>query len=121
MGLYPTITKPSRITSHCAASIDNIFTNISDNNTESGLLLTDIADHLPIFNVYYCDYRKERNTNNYKYIRIKTEEAMIALKHDLTIQNWNAVYKEKDVDKAYDEFLKIFIFYSLHIFYKATQ
>ncbi len=107
MGLYPTITKPSRITPHCAL-IDNIFMNILDNNTESGLLLTDISDHLPIFNVYYCDYRREKNTNNYKYIRIKTEEAMIALKHDLMIQNWNAVYKGKDIDKAYDEILKIF-------------
>lgn len=28
LGLYPQITRPSRITSHCVTLIDNIFTNI---------------------------------------------------------------------------------------------
>ncbi|XP_060780217.1 uncharacterized protein LOC132888186 isoform X1 [Neoarius graeffei] len=108
MGLYPTITRPSRITSHSTTLIDNIFTNILENNIESGLLLTDISDHLPIFNVYYCNYSKKKDTKNYKYIRVKTEETMIALKNDLIIQDWNVVYKKKDVDKAYEEFLIIF-------------
>lgn len=34
-GLYPKITRPSRITSHCATLIDNIFTNDIENNTVS--------------------------------------------------------------------------------------
>ncbi len=39
--LYPKITRPSRITSHCATLIDNIFTNVLDNNITSGLLIND--------------------------------------------------------------------------------
>ncbi len=36
MGLYPKITKSTRITLHCTTLIDNIFTNMED-NTVSGL------------------------------------------------------------------------------------
>ena len=46
--LFPSIHKPTRITSKTATLIDNIFVSCSDINT-SGLLITDISDHLPIF------------------------------------------------------------------------
>jgi hypothetical protein len=48
----PTITKPTtatRITHHTATLIDNIFTNDYQHNHFSGLLLSDISDHLPVF------------------------------------------------------------------------
>ena len=46
--LYPSILKPTRITCTSATLIDNIFTNNHANQT-SGILLSDIGDHLPIF------------------------------------------------------------------------
>ncbi len=52
MNLYPKITRPTRITSHCATLIDNILTNDILNNTISGLLVSDISDHLQVFTVY---------------------------------------------------------------------
>lgn len=52
MGLFPTIMKPSRRTPDCAFPIDNIFTNNTDNNLMSGLLIIDVSHHLPIFIVY---------------------------------------------------------------------
>ena len=47
----PLITRPMRITSHTATLIDNIFTNSFTNlqNTQSGIILNDISDHLPVF------------------------------------------------------------------------
>ena len=49
-GLYPLITKPSRITEITAMLIDNIFTNELQFQVNSGLLITDnISDHLPDF------------------------------------------------------------------------
>lgn len=57
MTLYPKITRPSRVTTHSATLIDNIFTNDIENNTVSGLLLNDFSDHLPVFTTY----------NNYRY------------------------------------------------------
>ena len=46
--LYPSITKPTRITSKTATLIDNIFTNSYSKQT-ARLILTDISDHLPFF------------------------------------------------------------------------
>ncbi|KAL7374674.1 hypothetical protein ABVT39_005135 [Epinephelus coioides] len=51
---YPKITRPSRITSHSSTIIDNIFTNDTENNTVSRLLINDISDHLPVFTV--CNF-----------------------------------------------------------------
>ena len=47
--LLPLITRPTRIISYTATLIDNIFTNHLENYLFSGLLFTDISDHLPIF------------------------------------------------------------------------
>ncbi len=49
ISLHPKITRPSRITSHCATLTDNIVTNYMDNNTVSGLLINNISDYLPVF------------------------------------------------------------------------
>ena len=49
VGLYPLINGPSRITNHSFTLIDNIFTNASDYDNTSGLLIYDVSDHLPIF------------------------------------------------------------------------
>ena len=52
--LFPTITKPTRVTSHSANLIDNIFcNNILNAQALSGILYTDISDHYPIF---YIDH-----------------------------------------------------------------
>lgn len=48
LGLYPKITRQSRNTSHCTTLIDIIFTNVTENNATSGLLINDISDHLPV-------------------------------------------------------------------------
>ena len=48
---YPLISRPTRITSTSATLIDNIFVNSLEDSFTSGLLLTDISDHLPIFQI----------------------------------------------------------------------
>ena len=76
-GLYPLITKPSRITDITATPID-IFTNELQFPVNSGLLITDISDHLPVFaicgNQFVCrcatpsQYRRIINTSTDKLI-----------------------------------------------------
>lgn len=63
MSLYPIITKPSRITSHSATIINNIFTNNMENRTVSGLLVKDITDHLPVFAIYDCYHKLMEESN----------------------------------------------------------
>ena len=45
----PYIVHPSRISAHSSTLIDNIFSNITDNETISGNILTQITDHFPQF------------------------------------------------------------------------
>ena len=47
----PLITRPTHITPHTATRtlIDNIFVNNFFVRSTSGLLFTDISDHLPVF------------------------------------------------------------------------
>ena len=51
-GYMPLITKPTRITKSTATLIDNIFTkNANKTGHQSGILLNNISDHLPIFTI----------------------------------------------------------------------
>ena len=110
-GLYPLITKPTRITSTCSTLIDHIFTNILESKTKSGVLINDISDHLPVFLVYNNNYKREKREkreSTFKYRRVRTEEAINTLKNELLNQNWEPLYKEENIDKGYEIFLGIF-------------
>ena len=50
-GMFPLISKRTRITSSTATLIDNIFTNNLEQCMSSGIPYTDLSDHLPIFHV----------------------------------------------------------------------
>ena len=49
LGFIPIITKPTRITNHSATLIDHIYTNISNEDVKSGIIITDISDHFSVF------------------------------------------------------------------------
>ena len=46
---YSLINPPPRITATSSTTIDHIWTNITNKNILSGILVDNIADHLPIF------------------------------------------------------------------------
>lgn len=50
--LYPLITRPSRVTTHSATLIDNMYTNNVEAKNVSGLMIFSITDHLPVFTPY---------------------------------------------------------------------
>lgn len=63
----PLIDKPTRITCSSATLIDNILTNHFVNSITSGMMLTDISDHLPVFLFFLC---KEKPTYSMKHCRL---------------------------------------------------
>lgn len=83
LGLRPKITRPSRITTHSATLIDNIFTNIIEKSIMSGLLVNDISDHLPLFVVYDFNYRKNNDTNKCIHKGVWNEHSMTLLRDEL--------------------------------------
>ena len=48
---YPLIHQATRLTSYSSTLIDNVFCNILSSKHLSGILYTDISDHLPIFTI----------------------------------------------------------------------
>lgn len=46
---FPLITRPTIITSYTATLLDNIFINSLDSFCASGVLFSDVSDHLPVF------------------------------------------------------------------------
>lgn len=103
MSLFPKISRPTRITSHCATLIDNIFTNDILNSTISGLLITDISDHLPIYRLYNYNHKHAKREHKI-YRRIRTEDSLTAFQNDLMTQNWDTIYRNNSINEAYEEF-----------------
>ena len=51
---FPLILRPTRINSHSASLMDNIFSNSFHNDIVSGLFFRDVSDHLPNFAIHYA-------------------------------------------------------------------
>ena len=104
--LYPSITKPTRITSRTATLIDNIFTNSKSKQT-SGIIITDLSDHLPIF--ISTDLNVSRNTvKSGVDIRQYTTESVNKLKNELKNVDWENVCNSSDVNESYTNFVNTF-------------
>lgn len=100
MSLFPKITRPSRI--------DNIFANDIENLTVSGLLISDITDHLPVFLLVKGRYRENSLNRPKQYRRLRSNESINLFKDDLINQKWDTIYENNNVNSAYEMFMKIF-------------
>ena len=98
--VFPTITKPTRVTNTSATFIDNIFYNNYVENTRSliGTLYTDISDHFPVFHIDYFvsvplvgeSFKKRINSmGNMKRFSSKMRE-----------MNWTCVLQNSDVQNV---------------------
>ena len=117
LSMHPKITRPTRITSHSSTLIDNIFTNIYSDDIKSGILVTDVSDHLPIFVIYGLNNLEkiDKEMSEIRLIRQVNEESITAFKSCLTKQNWSTLFEETDVNAAYNTFLETFTtLYDLH-------
>ena len=75
-GLYPLIVRPSRITINSCTLRDNIFINQINYSADSGLLITDISDHLQIF--VLCKYDLENNySKTFRNVRSLKEDNVL--------------------------------------------
>ena len=105
--LFPLITLPTRITSFTATIIDNIFTNDLENYSFSGLILSDISDHLPIFSMSYEIFR-ERDEASYIEYRDKSAKNIFNFRNCLSHFNWYDLEDISDPQKGYLSFLNKF-------------
>ena len=92
------------ITSSTASLIDNIFANDVTNCAVSGLLFTDISDHLPIFSISNECLSSSHKTQ-WLTFRDKNANNVCKFKDELQTVNWSEVRESSDPSSAYDIFL----------------
>ena len=105
--LYPSITKPTRITSKSSTLIDNIFTNSMSKQT-SGIIMTDLSDHLPIFSFTDLNVSCNTNLDNDVEIRQYTNQNIEYFKSELKSVDWEKLCILDDVDESYCNFITKF-------------
>ena len=99
--MYPSITKPTRITNTSATSIDNIFTNNYAKQV-SGIILNDLSDHLPIF--WSTNQSVHRNSDNIDEFetRVMSEHTIAELRQNLCEIDWEQVCSNGDANASYN-------------------
>ena len=104
----PTITRPTRFGTTSSTLIDNIFINKPHNLLVSGILITDISDHLPIFYISSELFQKNSTQFLTKTIRMTSSENIANFKNELSEIDWTLLERCQDPNAAYDTFLNIF-------------
>lgn len=74
----------------------------------SGVLITNVSDHLPAFTVYKHDQCNTKEIISEKWTRNRSKEALAALKEDPKKLNWDGVYVH-DVNIACDSIMTLLI------------
>jgi hypothetical protein len=99
--MYPTITKPTRITKSSATLIDNIFTN-TEKQTKSGILTTDISDHLtPFLIIKSTELKKETEKVSFRKCNKENLDHLNLL---LKTQDWTEMITASTQQEKYDIF-----------------
>lgn len=106
--LYPLISKPSRITPNSATLIDNIFCNCLDSTFNTGLLIADVSDHLPVFCVKKNCKLRSLYDNPYVSKRLINDKLILKFKSKLQDTDWTILYRIDDINTCYNKFLKIY-------------
>ena len=104
-GFVPQIIKPTRITSASATLIDHIYCNHAHTNCDSGIIITDIADHFGVFHVAYENMKVE-NHPTYIQVRQLKKDNIQKLKNDLATADYSSVFATQNPDDAYDIFFR---------------
>ena len=102
----PLITRPTRLSQRSYTLIDNIFSNV-DLETKSGVVISDISDHCPIFATVISFFANQKLQPSFIMIRKITAEKIARLKNKLNTFTWAEVLTENDVNRSYDKFAKI--------------
>ena len=113
---FPTITKPTRVTSHSATLIDHIWSNNLPNLEISGIFYSSISDHFPIFNVFTAKTINSQLSHKPYFVkRIFNPSSYDSFRIALVCYNWKSDMIDNDVNASYDNYLlKFKSFYDQH-------
>ena len=106
IGLHPLITRPTRIASkQSKILIDNIFTSDVTSQIQSGLLINDTSDHLPIFPITDIGINCTKNNSVYNKKRIVTDRNICEIISELEKTEWDEILNSDDINCLYETFI----------------
>ena len=104
-GLWPVITRPTRITQRSATLIDNIY--ISKNlqcKFDSAILVDDISDHLPL--VALLRQTKITDMSPIEFMSRRLNNTKISRIHQkLRTTDWNRILNSEDINANTNRFM----------------
>ena len=105
-GFLPKITKPTRITEHSATLIDHIYTNDLSTSYNSGIIITDLADHFGVFTISHKT--NSVYSSEVKKVRIMTDENIAKFNNLLQNSDFSNIMHHDSCNNAYNEFINIY-------------
>ena len=106
--MFPTITRPMRITQISAVLIDSIFVSKNMHKQfDSGIVLSDISDHLPSIVLLRQNKIIDKKPLEFQ-CRHLTESKISTIKNILNEQDWNGTLNSDDVSVNCERFSNIF-------------
>ena len=105
-GMFPLITKPTRVTETSATLIDHMFSNIHDRHIDSGIIICDVSDHFGIFSI--INLQKYTPENTKLCSRQFNKNNMERFSQLLQVSDFSLVSAASHVNLAYDRFMCIY-------------
>ena len=104
-GVFPLITKPTRVADRTSTLIDNIFTNNFDQPVHylQGILCTDMSDHYAIFHIAQT-YQNKDNQDTFFYRRTFNQVSINKFVQHVEHTDWSKVLNENDTQNSYTYF-----------------
>ena len=87
--------------------MDNIFVNVDHLQTESGIILSDISDHCPVYCKIQSLFNLAKSPPSSKIVRKFTTSKIDKLKGKLGSIDWAEVLAHIDVNVSYNNFIHV--------------
>lgn len=103
-GFIPLILRPTRVSCTSSTLIDHIWSNDASAALTSGIILSDISDHYPVFASFECN--AFTTTENFLLVekRMFTIQSKSAFSEGLLKVDWDSIKMLDDVNDKYDSF-----------------
>jgi len=105
-GFLPLIHKPTRITDYSETLIDHIYSNNLLAKSTSGIIITDLSDHLGIYHIV-----KNKSRNHKEHVvtkRILSLENQLKFNQLLEQTDFSSILNMKCPEEAYNNFFRIY-------------
>ena len=101
--LLPLITLPTRVSHQSATLIDNISSTDVTTKYETGILLSSLSDHFPVYYIKYFPNKIQQPPSNLKFRKINSL-TMLTFENLVKNISWDDILTEKEPQQAFQKF-----------------